>query len=289
MRRALRLDRPSALLRVCALAACGSGCATTQPASVRDFGDAVAQARRQAVDALASVDALAADDVVDYAAAQARLREEDLLPVLADEDVARWGSVLSAFERYADLLARLTDPAATSGFDDAMIGLAGELETVSHPVSPAIETAVGRLADVLLHARAARDARRTAAAIDPAVGDALRAMAAVVGKDDGDGLRGTAASHWRLLLARDQAAFLAASPGVERRRITRAFAGAVARRRLQDQELAALRRSLLALADAHHALATGRPLDFAASVAWVKQEAAAAKALYDRFDAAARE
>ena len=108
-------------------------------------------------------------------------------------------------------------------------------------------------------------------------------MADTIGATRNEGLRGTVHANWDQRKAAQQVAFLDSKVSTARRAIAVQYAGFLRQQTLQDLALGDLRRSLLSLADAHRALASGRNTDLASAVAAVEQGMQNTLGLANRF------
>jgi len=95
---------------------------------------------------------------------------------------------------------------------------------------------------------------------DAEIGRILRTMAGSVGTSRTNGIRGTVMSHWTQFLGEKKVAFRTQSDQSGKRQVAADFRKLMERRSAQDLVLLSLRRSLLELADLHHALAQGERL-----------------------------
>jgi hypothetical protein len=273
------------------------GCATINPDLAREFGAGVATARQQSVAAFAAVNGLTSKAVLEHGASRSTLDEKNFFSVLDPKDISKWERVFRSIEDYAAHLAALTDPKAAQGVSDALVELGGQLKAVAPQAapSPGIATAFTKLAEVLLRGKAQRKAREVALATDPAMAELFKAMGETIGGTPEEGIRGTALSNWRLLMAEKQVAFLALArddgpnPSADRKNMPQRrvlaseFADLLARRDAQDAVLQSLGQSFLALSRAHNALAAGSAFDVTQAVALVKDEARSTRALHERF------
>src|SRR5881394_3781536 len=88
--------RTSTYLACIALSLTFAGCASVRQDKLKTFADGVNVAKGQADDAFISVNALASDAVIDYAAKQATLKDEYFFQVLDAESIARWDGLFLA-------------------------------------------------------------------------------------------------------------------------------------------------------------------------------------------------
>jgi hypothetical protein len=186
---------------------------------------------------------------------------EAAFPPLVPPEVSRaWLDALGGLERYGMLLSSLSDPDRASDATAAVGNLGGQLNGLGAGISPGIGSAFAGLAGALVEASAQRQARGFLRRTDPHVRSLLVSMAEAVGASDDEGLRGTVKTNWIRTFSPLQNAYAAAAEKKDERlqRTNIAlFLDRVDRRDAQLRSLAALRLSLLSLADAHSAAAAG--------------------------------
>jgi hypothetical protein len=100
--------------------------------------------------------------------------------------------------------------------------------------------------------------------------------------DSVETIRGTVHANWILKKKHKALDFDPAASESERRRIALEYSELKDKEAEQDAVLTSLQRSLLALADAHHALARDSQFDVVAAVAVIKDEAKDTKDTYDQ-------
>ena len=148
--------------------------------------------------------------------------------------------------------------------------------------SPSLAAAFTELGDLLLRAKAHHSARVAIIQSDPAVRQIFTTMADTIGDTQNTALRGTVHAHWEQTKAKLKVAFLSASRD-GRRSLAAQYASLLSSEVTQDLALASLQHSFLALADAHHALASGRSASLAVAIAAVEQEVQRTYDLFSRF------
>ena len=277
-----------------------AGCRSIPSADVQAFSTGVSAARSQTDTAFLAVTDLTTDSIIDYAASQATLKEANFLPVLDPEAIAVWDNVFSALEKYSQSLVLLTSPNLTSDYESAAVNLADQIKQTgskleskklagSAPaVPPSFAAAFTELGEILLRAKAQHDAIRIASQTDPKIQSILSVMADNIGATRNEGLRGTAHANWEQRKGTQQVAFLGTKEASARRAVTAQYASLLKQQGLQDLALGNLHRSLLALANAHHALANGRNADLASAVATVEQGVQNTEGLANRFSAGSK-
>jgi hypothetical protein len=282
------------------LLALTAGCKTVSPPATAAFSTGITAAREQTDLAFKAVNQLASDTILDYAAAQPTLNEKNFFVVLEPESIAAWDRIFGVLEKYSQSLVVLTSPNLTEDYRKSALDLAqqikdtGEKLRETHVVSevpalsPSLSTAFTKVGEILLQAKAQADARRILRETDPHIRQAFVQMADAIGAGTDKNIRGTVRAHWVQLKAEKQAAFLSTSDAVQKRKVAVEFSELIQQQRTQDMTLASLRRSLLALADAHHALAEGQDLSVSAALAQIKAEIDDTKALYQQFEAIAK-
>jgi len=178
----------------------------------------------------------------------------------------------------------LTSSGVAGDYENAVVNLAIQLKqtgddlnsqkTISAEptLSPSLATAFTELSSLVLRAKAQHGARAILVQADPTVRQIFTNMAAAIGDSQNKALRGTVHAHWEQNKAKLKVAFLGTDKPKERRSLAAQYATMLAGEVTQDLALASLQHSFFALADAHHALATGRNASLAAAINTVEQE-----------------
>jgi len=246
-----------------------TGCKIVPPDALSSFASGITTARTQSQEAFNAVNELVADVSLDYAASQTNLLESSFAAGLDEESLAAWDEILEKLEKYGQHLQLLTSPDLAGSFDDEAVNLSGELKNFgqhlqgaglinkSPEISPAIATGFTKLGELIIRLRAEARARKVLADTDAEIGRILATMAGSVGNSRTNGIRGTVTSHWTQLLGEKKVAFRSQPDQAGRRQVAADFRKFLKRRSAQDLVLLSLRRSLLQLADLHHALARG--------------------------------
>ena len=150
-------------------------------------------------------------------------------------------------------------------------------------LSAGVAAAFSELGSLIISASATSEAKNIIRRADPAVSRICNGMADLIGTNSSQGVRGTVSAHWALLKAEEQDEFVKTAKGEPKRRdLAVRFGEALGQQTAQDLTLASLRKSLRALADAHHGLAADSKFDVAAAVAVIKQEATETKDIFAR-------
>jgi hypothetical protein len=261
------------------------------------FSTGVTTAKTQANTAFAAVNTLTSGVIIDYAAEQKSLNDQNFFTVLDAPSVARWDQVFSALEKYTQSLVLLTSKDITKEYKNGVVDLASQINDTSSKLqkegltssapqlSAGIATAFAELGNVLIKAKANADAKQTIRQLDPVVRTIFNDMADAIGATTKDGIRGTVHGNWERLKAQKKDDFLN-SDAAKRHDIAAAYAEIKDKQTAQDLALASLQRSLRALADAHHALAQDSKFEVDAAVAIVKSEAADTKDMYNQMKTA---
>jgi hypothetical protein len=272
-----------------------AGCATLPPSNVESFATGVSATRNQTSLAFQAVTDLTSESIVDYAAAQATLTDTNFLPVLPPESVATWDAAFDGLQKYSQNLVVLTSPNLAGDYEDAVANLAAQVKQtgdvlssqnlMSHEpsLSPSLAAAFTELSSLLLRAKARHDTRVILTRSDPTIRQILTTMAEAIGAARDSGLRGTVHAHWEQNKGKLKVAFVSTTKPEERHCLAAQYASLLASEVAQDQALASLQRSLLALADAHHALASGQNAGLATAIAAVEQEVQHTCDLANRF------
>ena len=261
----------------------GTGCRSLDSGGIQDFAAGLTAAKTQTKTTFATVAKLTREDSIDFAAAQPTLKAVNLVSVPSPEAMEAWEAVFGTLERYGQHLSALSGKELTAGLEASLGSLAQRFNetgvklkadgwlTASPQVSASLATGFSEAARLLVRARTEKRVRQVLHDTDPAMAQIFSGLADALGATSKEGLRQLVAAHAHQNQGEKQAAFLGASP-TERRRLTVAFAEILATEETQDAALASLRRSLLALSEAHHALALGQPASVRALVEIVATE-----------------
>ena len=249
-----------------------AGCRTLDSGGVQAFASGVTAAKIQTQLTFSSLAKMTREDSVDFAATQPILKATNLVSVPSTEAAAAWEDLFSVLEKYGQHLASLSAANATKSTEDSLGSLAhqfketaGNLEregliTGSSKNSVNLATGFSEVAGLLLRAQTQVQARRLFRDTDAAIAIIFTGLAEAIGATSKEGLRHLIYAHSDQRKAEKQLVFLGAKPA-ERRRVTQEFSDLLTVRETQDLALASLRRSFLALVEAHHALAQGQPFD----------------------------
>ncbi|HXT40418.1 MAG TPA: hypothetical protein VN887_10380 [Candidatus Angelobacter sp.] len=283
----------TALLAAAALVL--TGCKTVPADTLTSFTSGITSARTQSQEAFNAVNELVADASLDYAASQTNLVESSFTAGLDEESLAAWDQVLEKLEKYAQHLQLLTSPDLAKSFDDEAVNLSAELNNFgqhlqgsglinkSPQISPAIATGFTKLGELIVRLRAQTRARKVLVATDAEIGRIFRTMADSVGTSRTNEIRGTVTAHWTQFLAEKKVAFRNQPDLAGKRQIAADFLQLLERRVAQDLVLLSLRRSLLQLAELHHALAQGERWTAQSAAAAIADEIKRTRDLNDRF------
>jgi hypothetical protein len=262
--------RPGQRLIACLLLAlAANGCATAPSGDLTGFGRAASTLQTDAATTFADANRLTRSVEVDrFVRSGAIALSERRFPAAVPPEVAaRWRGALGDLARYGNLLATLTGRGRGGVQTDAFRELGVQLNAgpTSANLDPGVSAGFAALAGALVDLRAQASARDILRRTDPKVRTLLTAMANAVGRDDGEGLRGTVASNWTTALSVYQRTYaLAATEKADarQRQIVADYLAGIDKRDAQLAALAGLRASLLGLADAHTAAANGSRCPF---------------------------
>ncbi len=247
-----------------------AGCKTAPSDSLTAFSTGLSAARTQSQEAFAAVNEMVAGTSVDFAAKQPTLTEASFSAGLDDQSLQAWDEILEKLAQYARDVQALTSPGQAREFGEATVNLSGELKDFathlqqaglinkSPSIGPAIATGFTQMGELLIRLHGQIRARQVLMQADPEVRRILQAMAEAVGASTAHGIRGTVQAHWDQQLAERKVAFLNAPDFAAKRLIASEFRDMLRRRSAQNLVLVSLRRSLLQLADVHHALSQGQ-------------------------------
>jgi len=272
-----------------------AGCRTVPNNAVTAFSSAVSTAHTQSQEALAAVNAMMAESSLDFAAGQPTLNEASFAAGLDQDSLQAWDDIFAELEKYAHHLQAVTSPDIAKQFEDESVNLSTELKGFgdhlqqaglagkSPSIPPSIATGFVELGSLIIRAQAQAKALKAMAGADTNVVHIFRTMADSIGSSTAHGIRGTVHAHWNQLLDAQTTAFLGATDSNAKRQIASAFRDLLQRRDAQDLVLASLRRSLLELANLHHALAQGETWTAQAALSAIAGEIQRTRDLNDRF------
>jgi len=270
-------------------------CATANQTSATAFSTGVTAARAQTQTAFDAIVTTMRAASIDYASKQPMLNEGTVVSVPNAEAVAAWNGVLGPIEHYAQHLSALASGGAATGTEDAIGALAGEFNTVSSSlksqgglgkagqvaVGPA--SALAAVAGALERARALKQVNELAKATNGEIRGMLTALADAIGASPATGLRGTVRASWDDQLIQITEDFQRAGSPAQRVPAVRDFVDTLSKRDAQDAQLASLRSSYLALADAHSAIAKGNEGEVRGALDFIMGELKHARDLQAQF------
>lgn len=259
----MRRMAPAAMILLCC------SCARTPPADLTGFGRTATGLQTDVGSTFAEANRLARSVEVDrfVRSGAIGLSERRFPPAVPPEIASAWRGALGELGRYGNLLATLTGGGRGALRTDAFRQLGVQLSSgpVAADLNPGVAAGFSALAGALVDLRAQASARDIMRRTDPDVRKLLVAMADAVGVDDAAGLRGTVRSNWTAALTAYQRTYAVAATDkadARQRQIVADYLAGIDKRDAQLAGLAALRSSLLALADAHAAAAAGSARPF---------------------------
>lgn len=273
---------------ICVCASAFIGCATIPSDKVTAFSSGLSTAKTQVNTAFAAVNTLTSDEVIDFAAAQSKLVDENFYAVLDPVAIAKWNAAFDGLSKYAQSMTVLTSPDLTKDYKTATAELAAQIENTGNKIksaglsskapdlSPGIATAFVELGNFILKEKAAKDAKEIARKTDPTVARVFHFM-----DDNIQTIRGTVRANWERKKKHTDVEFRTAAAS-DKRRLAVEYSDLKDKQSQQDDALTSLQRSLRALADAHHAIAAGSQFGVQEAVAIVKDEAKDTKEIYDQ-------
>jgi len=292
----LKSLRMIACLFFSGLAVLVAGCRTVDSTAVANFATTVTAVKTQADDALNATAALTRDASISYAAAQPNLAEANFIETPTGDTISEWDGAFSTMETYAQNMSTLLSPDAVKDFDVAATNLFNQFnETASRlkanrinsqaGVNALLATAFTETAGLIMQARQQATAIKVARATDTNIATICTLFAMEIGADriTSPGLRKTLyETVWTPRLASLTPSFLAAN-AADKAAICQQYADLLSKRDAQDQVLASLRRSILLLSDAHHALAQGKPASIQADLNVIAGEIQHTRDLFNQF------
>jgi hypothetical protein len=273
-----------------------TGCKTVDSTSATKFATSVVTVRTQVNNELNAAATLTRDAGLTYVASQSTLSEADFGETPTSDIIAQWDNALATIETYALNLAALSSLEATKNFDAAATNLSNQFGQTaallnqngsqSFPQTSAeLATAFSDVAHLILEAKAQADARKIAIATDPRIASILNLLAAEIGEDHSNAcLRTTIYQTWNVDKNALTSSFLRAKDLAAKKTVAQQYANILAERAEQDESLDGLRHSLLALRDAHHALAQGNQISITASLTIVSNEVQRTQDLYNQLN-----
>jgi len=284
----------SAALAVLSLGA-AAGCSSISPVSATAFSTGVVAARAQTTTAFMGVSKLTRDDAKERAIATGKLNETELEGFPNQQAVDAWNGALAPIEDYAHNLAAL----ASGGYVGDVEQSIGRLATSFNATAPQLGTnspapgtppltatrtaALAEAAGAFLRARSTKEASGIAAKTHPQIREILTRLADEIGADPKKGIRRLVGEHWRARLRDLEDQFTDAKAPDQRRPILDKYTAILDQRSADDSQLASLRRSYLALIDAHAALAQGNAVDLHSAVDLIYSEFKHAQDLQTQF------
>jgi hypothetical protein len=274
-----------------------SGCETMDTTSVANFATSVTAVKTEADTALNSVAALTRNASVTYAASQPNLTEANFVVTPTGATISEWDNAFSSLETYAQNLSTLLSPDAAKDFDVAATNLYNQFNQTAlrlkansidsqAGVSTLLATAFTQTGDAIISAKEQATALKVARATDTNITVICNLFATEIGADATvPGLRKTLyEAVWAPRLASLTQPFLSATNNTaDKIAIAQQYADLLAARDAEDQILGGLRRSILALSDAHHALAQGKSASIQADLVVVENEIQHTQDLYNQF------
>ena len=271
------------------------GCQTIDSTAAAKFATSVTAVKTQANDALNAAATLTRDAGITYVATQPTLKEDDFAETPTADIITEWDNTLATIESYAVNLAALSAPDAAKDFDVAATNLfnqftqtANRLNSKAISSSPAVSAGLAagftQVGHLIIEAKAQATARKVATATDPEIGKILTLLANEIGEDHvAPCLRTTIYRVWGTKKDALNSAFLKAPDQASKKAVAQQYANILAERSAQDQSLLALRRSLFALNDAHHALAQGNSASIQSALTIIVNEVQRSRNLYSQF------
>jgi hypothetical protein len=271
-----------------------TGCQTIDPTLAGNFSVGVTAAKAQVNAAFTAAAQVTREGEIGYVVNQPSLKESDFAQTPTEDTIAAWDQTLCTVQKYAQDLAALVTPGARKTFDSAATNLAATFnETATnllhHSLGSAdldagLSTAFTEAANSILQAKAQAVARRVAGQTDPKIAAIFTLLAAEISETQNNRLRGTVRAAWNAELFGLSEPFDKAANDIgARTRIAGQFAEILGKRDAQDRELSALYGSLLALRDAHHALAQGDAVTLQSAISEVVNQTQRTSDLYNQF------
>jgi hypothetical protein len=274
-----------------------TGCKTIDPTGASKFATSVTNVKSQADTALIAASTLTRAESVAFVATRPNLSEDEFAETPTSDVIVEWDDILSSIETYALNLAALSSPNISASFDTAATNLFSQFtqtaaEIKAGALSSSPETTAGlsaafvETAHLFLEVKGQATARKVAEKTDPQIGKILTFLADEIGGDHTNPcLRTTIYRIWNTEKDALDGPFLRATTQSAKEAIAQQYQTFLAERAVEDESLASLRNALLALAEAHHALAKGDPVSAQAALTFTANELQRTKNLYSQFSA----
>ena len=292
-----------------------SGCKTMPSEALTSFAPGVTSAKTQSEETFQAINELIAEDQLEDAAHATNLSEHLFYEVLDAQSLKVWDDTLAKLETYSLHLQALTSPDLTKNFVAESENLGANLQAFGQSlqahglvetapvISPGVAAAFTEVGNLLIRAKAQRDAIKIAQAADASICRAFQSMADSLGDTAEHGLRTTVRDHWQGRLAEPKKQFRLAEEAMQKaiadnpadkqkfmadavaakKIIAASFLELIQKQKAEDELLAALRRSLLNLANLHSALAKGSAVDARALSQIITGEVKASRDIYAKF------
>jgi hypothetical protein len=232
--------------------------------SASKFAVTVTAVRIQCHSALTAISRQIRESSVSYAASQPTLKENDFIEFPSSDVINDWDNALSVIEAYANYLSGLSSPKTPKAdqhmqqaLGEAFLNAPNQLTPNGLPAQLSAElTQVGEIA---LKKSGRPLSSEIALETDPSIANIFHILAKEIGETkDQLGMRSAIKEvYFSANLSDLNVRFLSTSSPTDKTALAEDYAKLLQNRSLEDDLLLNLRRSLLALADAHNALAHG--------------------------------
>jgi hypothetical protein len=277
-----------------------AGCTTVNSTSVSAFSTGVTATQAETKTSFDTIVSLTQTSSIDRIARLDKLDESQLITVPDAGAIKAWNGVLDPVSHYAQHLSALVSGDSTSGLDTALEGLSNEFKATSTDLKakanigngaqiPAgVAAAFNAAADAILQARGQKESAAIAKITDSKIRLIFTTLADAVGSDSSIGIRGTVHANWDQQLGNLKVDFLNAGTIEKRRPVVVQFIAVMNQRDAEDDGLASLRNSYLALADAHAAIVSGSETGIRSAIDLISTELKHARDLQTQYAAPAK-
>ena len=256
-----------------------AGCAAPSRESLSSFREGLSAVQKESREVFLDVNRTARKAQISRVGTLTMLKESDVSPALDPASLAQWNRALEALSAYASALEILADPKSGDGVEESVGKLGRRIEAMG-PGTDELTKAVAGLGGVLTRSVAGHAAREAMLDADPHVRDVLTRMADMIGDGpEAGGVRTTVWAAWTLFADEARKGF-PESASHEKHVIAQTYASRLESRDEADAALAAVRRALLDLADAHTAASQGRTIDAERMVAFLRKQVAHAAKIF---------
>lgn len=267
-----------------------TSCTSVQHSKLKELGLGVTAAKQQTEIAFSSLNKLTTEANINYAAKQPKLTEELFFEVFPSDAINKWKKAFSYIENYVGMMAYLTSPTLTEEYKSAMSKLGNQIleekpgsffGEIDH--GKELATAFVKLSEILIRLKAEKDVYAVIAETDGTVHEIFTLMADAIGETNTDGIRGTVTSNWTKTISECKTNFMSETDPEKKRALVVKFVDSIRSRDAHDLTLASLRRSYIAIAEAHSSLLKHDDITFEMAISTIVDELKDARDILKNF------